>query len=55
MVETVQLLLFFVILFASFVTFAFILRSEAKRSGYLRKRSAPMIEKTPQLTIKKGY
>ncbi len=55
MVETIQLLLFFMILIASFATFAFILRSEAKKSGYLRNRSTRLIEKVPHLTIKKGY
>ncbi|WP_377891952.1 hypothetical protein [Alkalihalobacillus sp. R86527] len=55
MVETMQLLLFFVILFSTFVIFAFILRSEAKKSGYLRNRSTSMLEKAPHLTMKKGY
>lgn len=55
MIELMQLVLFFSILLGSFVTFAFILKSEAKRSGIARTKPSRILGKNPQLTMKKGY
>lgn len=55
MVETMQLVLFIVILLASFTIFACILRAEAKKSGYVRNKSTRLMERAPHLTVKKGY
>lgn len=55
MVETLQISMFFLILFLSFAVFAVVLRAEAIRSGHLREKSEHSFKQASSLLYKKTY
>lgn len=55
MIEFLQISMFLLILVLSFGAFAFVLRAEAIKSGYMRKKKVNPPEKAYQLIYRKSY
>ncbi|MBN8210866.1 hypothetical protein JI666_19130 [Bacillus sp. NTK071] len=55
MIEFVQISMFFLILVLSFGAFAVVLRAEAIKSGYIRKKEVNRPEKASQFIFRKSY